>query len=164
MNLAEMASVIYLVDTNSWIKIQDMAVPEQRREMLWERIESLVIAGRIRTVQVVIEEAERNSAPTYEYLKALKEHADFEIRKREQLANAEERHILRSVEQKSRSLARNTRGREKADAYLIAAAEARGFTVVSEEGNRRGQIPDVCRQRDVTCMSLLELVVSEGLA
>lgn len=61
MNLAEMTGAVYVVDTNSWIKVQVMDVPDNRREALWQQIEALVTAGRIRTVQVAIEEAERNS-------------------------------------------------------------------------------------------------------
>lgn len=163
MSLAELAGAIYLVDTNSWIKVQEMDVPEERREALWQRLEALAGEGRIRTVQVVIEEAKRNSPEAHGRLKVLKQYADFEIRKREQLADPEERRVLREVEQRSRTLARNTKGREKADAYLIAAAETRGFTVVSEEGNGAGKIPDVCRQRGAACVALLELVVGEGL-
>ena len=164
MNLAEMTGAVYVVDTNSWIKVQDMDVPDDRREALWQQIEALVTAGRIRTVQVAIEEAERNSPRVHDRLKAFKRHPGFELRKRDQISRPEEVRILREVEQQSRAPARNQRGREKADAYLIAAAEARGFTVVSEEGNGRGKIPDICRQRGVACVTLLELIVREGLA
>ena len=163
MNLAEMTGVVYIVDTNSWIKVQDMNVPNDRREALWQRIEELVTAGRIRTVQVALEEAERNSPEAHNRLKAFKRHPGFELRKRDQIGRPQEVHILRELEQQSRSLARNRRGREKADAYLIAAAETRNLTVVSEEGNGRGKIPDICRRRNVACVTLLELIVREGL-
>ena len=158
-----MTGTVYIVDTNSWIKVQDMDVPDDRREALWQRIEALVTAGRIQTVQVAIEEAERNSPRVHDRLKVFKRHPGFEIRKRDQIARPEEVRILREVEQQSRALARNQRGREKADAYLIAAAEARGLTVVSEEGNGKGKIPDICRQRGVACATLLELIVREGI-
>ena len=159
-----MAGPVYIVDTNSWIKVQDMDVPDDRREALWQRIEALVMAGRIQTVQVAIEEAERNSKRVHDRLKAFRRHPGFELRKRAQVGRPEEVRILREVEQQSRALARNRRGREKADAYLIAAAVAQGLTMVSEEGNGKGKIPDICRRRGVACITLLELIIREGLA
>lgn len=59
------------------------------------------------------------------------------------------------------------RGRGRADPFVIAVARVRGIAVVTAEGRgseTRPKIPDVCEDYGVPCMTLLDLIRTEGWA
>ena len=64
----------------------------------------------------------------------------------------------RLVMEKKRSFA--------ADPFVIATARVKGYLVVTEEGPtgsmNRPNIPDVCRQENLRCINLIELIRTEA--
>jgi hypothetical protein len=61
-------------------------------------------------------------------------------------------------------LVKNVPGKSPADPFVIALAEERSLTVITEEGRggaRKPQIPFVCESRGVKCINLLGLLEEE---
>ncbi|MEK7153667.1 MAG: DUF4411 family protein [Patescibacteria group bacterium] len=63
-------------------------------------------------------------------------------------------------------LVANMKGRNRADAFVIAVARVKGATVVTGEGpdgnQNRPKIPYICQQLNVPCVRFLEIVRLEG--
>jgi hypothetical protein len=61
-------------------------------------------------------------------------------------------------------LLKNVPGKSPADPFVIALAQERGLTVITEEGRggvKKPQIPFVCEAKGVTCINLLGLLDAE---
>ena len=55
-----------------------------------------------------------------------------------------------------------SKGRNWADPWVIAEAEHRNFTVVTQERNNRPSIPRICRERRVKVIDFLDMIRREG--
>jgi hypothetical protein len=61
-------------------------------------------------------------------------------------------------------LLKNVPGKSPADPFVIALAQERGLTVITEEGRggtKKPQIPFVCEAKGVKCINLLGLLDAE---
>ena len=62
-------------------------------------------------------------------------------------------------------LMKATKSRNGADPFVIATAQVRGLTVVTEEkggSDRRPKIPSVCKALDVPCINVLQFLRDHG--
>ena len=57
-----------------------------------------------------------------------------------------------------------SQNRNWADPWVIAEAEHRNFTVVTQERNNRPSIPRICRERRVEVIDFLDMIRREGWA
>ncbi|HEY0520444.1 MAG TPA: DUF4411 family protein, partial [Ilumatobacteraceae bacterium] len=61
------------------------------------------------------------------------------------------------------TLAKERLGRSRADGFVIALAQVRGYTVVTAESGRGGEkIPSLCDAESIPCISPADLIEKEG--
>lgn len=148
----------YILDSSSI-----MALPYQfpaTKATIWEGIKRLVEAGRLKTVERVLEELERNTGHA--------DGADLRLREvQDRLLVPWQPLLLRAGQIASRfpRLSPRDNPRMKADTLVLAAAEAHGLTVVCNESrlSRRRQMPAACDYYQIRCRNLLEFVLDEQL-
>lgn len=123
----------------------------------WERLTKLIADGRCVICEEVHTEIQDDSAGLADWAKGqLNFVVDFD--RRQEILVQE---IMRDYPR----LVNTTRNKGWADPFVIALAESRKLTVVTEEG--RGaedgpRIPFVCKRRSVPCVKLIELIETEG--
>lgn len=57
-----------------------------------------------------------------------------------------------------RGMSRPLSPHEKADQWVVALGEMRGLTVVTQEGDRPGRMPSVCKELELPCTKLDEML------
>jgi len=114
---------------------------------------TMIDAGRLKTVALVMDEVSRHDPPAFERLSPVR--ARFVVHDTE-LLEAVGR-IYRGFPQMSRPLS----PRPKADPWLVALGRVRSLTVVTEEANRPGKIPHACQQLGLQCCTLSQMLAQE---
>lgn len=153
----------YMLDTSSLRRVDELQVERDQIERIWTGILSLVENGRAMTVEPVYGELERGAPDTYKRLRQYRT-TPFMIRMTEQLRR-EDVKIVQELCKSFPKLCRHSQhNRQAADSWLIAAANTRNLTVVTEEGRGLQAIPKVCESLDIPCIALLDLVLREGLS
>lgn len=146
----------YCVDTSSLIAGWNEHYPIRNAPGFWSSLEGAIEEGKIFSPIEVRHELERRDGELLDWLKVRRE-LFVDLEKDVQL---EARAILKQLPW----LTKGIPGRTVADPFVVALAKARNFTVVTEEGpggERKPQIPYVCKQLEVPYMNLLGLIQTE---
>lgn len=154
----------YLIDANTLMRIDELGVPEDRRNAVWSDLLALVEAGRAFTVWAVVAEVKRNSSTTYQKVRRLRERkSTFVLTRQRQLADGDTTMVNALCAEYPALCGQQGSRRDKADPWLIAAAHRLGLVLVTQEPNRQNKIPQVCKELHVKCIALDELIVAEHL-
>ncbi len=146
----------YCLDANVIIDLCRRRYPKHRFRRLWKQFESLIAFGQIVAPEEVLIELERqegNSA--YEWARSNK--AIFVPPDLAQLTVVLE--LQSAIPKLAEAAARRTRP-GFGDPFVVALAEVRGWTAVTDEGlGKEGspQIPRMCATRGVRCINLIGL-------
>jgi len=148
----------YILDTSSI-----MAIPHlypQTKERIWDGILQLINNDRLKTIEIVLEELERN----IEYANGSLDRLD---QFRDKLLIPWSPLLLRAGEIAGQfpRISPHNNPRIKADPLVIAAAERDELTVVCDEsrGSRRRNMHVACRELRVRCRILGDFVRDENL-
>jgi hypothetical protein len=155
--LATLIPAGYGCDTSSLIHLW-RSYPREVFRDLWKNIETLIVEGRLQSPLEVYHELESKDDDLHEWARA-RMHALFVS---DQTLWDRATRIARDYP----DLIDASRTKPQADPFVIALAEPRGWTVVTEEG-RTGpgaklKIPAVCARLGVKCIKSLELIRLEG--
>ena len=153
---------MYVIDTNVFISL-GLYYPK-RFPTIWERVNNLADSGSLVSVREVRRELETNCASEH-LLNWVEQHRHiFHI------PTNEECQIVSEIFKKNQYLGfvkRNNilKGMPVADPFIIAAAKAKGFCVVTQESNKSkgARIPTACIDLDVECIDLEGFLEKEKL-
>ena len=149
-------SKLYCFDTSTFIRAWYEAYAPDVVESFWEHLGKAIKAGTIIAPDEVLRETSKRSNDLHAWLK---QHEQCFVEIDDELQEA-----VSSLLQRFPLLAKNRKGASSADAWVIALAQIRNATVVSEESpldsEKKPKIPGVCRQVDVSCTNLLEFMRS----
>lgn len=152
-----MTESLYSVDTSALLDGWVRHYPPEQFPSLWEQVDYLVQAGRLRVSEEVFVEIERHDDALNEWLQVRREQA-LVATTDEVAAIVQE--ILRSHER----LVMSGSGRNRADPFVIAVARLVDGTVVTGEmggTQARPKIPSVCRALGIPVIGLLDLIKAE---
>lgn len=147
----------YSFDTSAFINGRRDLLPPETFPSLWTRVEGMIAAGSIQSVDEVLHELAKRDDAVQAWAKTqtmLFVPLDEDVQK----ATSE---ILRAHPR----LVGTGSGRNTADPFVIALARVRGGVVVTEERRKsiaRPKIPDVCDALGVRCLTLVEFVREQG--
>lgn len=153
---------MYVFDTNVFISL-GLYYPK-RFPTIWERINSLADSEDLVSVREVRRELENSSSSEhilkwveqYRYIFYIPTNKECQIvtqifKKKQYLGFVKRSNILK--------------GMPVADPFIIAAAKAKGFTVVTQESNKSkgARIPTACKDFNVNCIDLECFLENEKL-
>lgn len=144
---------MYVIDTNVFISL-GFYYPK-RFPTIWERIDNLSDSGDLVSVREVRRELENNCSSDH-VLEWIEEHRHVF-----QIPTNKECQIVSEIFKKKQYLGFVKRqnilkGMPVADPFIIAAAKAKGFCVVTQESNKSSgaRIPAACKDFGVECLDL----------
>jgi len=145
----------YCIDTSSLVHAYQRSYPPDILPLLWdEKLDSLIVTGQLVSPFDVLEELKQKHDKLYEWAKARHEMFieidDYQDELSEIMAD-----FPRLVDTK--------KGKSGADPMLIALAQSRnpGYAVITEESfgsEKSPRIPDVCQDRGIRCVNVLQLL------
>lgn len=160
-----MADDIYCIDTSSLMEMVRQ-YPKSRFPSLWQKIDSLVEAGRLIAPREVFKEIKQGEDSLVEWAK--------NKRKMFKSLDAEQAKAASTILSLCPALINPLNERPQADPFLIALAQAEGgsgprklfgakYIVVTQEGRTNpNKIPQVCKRLGIECSRLLDLFEREG--
>jgi|SRR5579863_3995079 len=150
--------VKYVFDTSSLIGAWVRMYPPDSFPVVWDRIDELATAGNLLVPEEVLEELR---AQDDDLLDWVKERSDSIVVPTNRAVMLEARAVLTDHE----GLTKTGTGRGRADPFVIALARLSDCPVVTQEQGgsaSKPRIPFVCRRRGIPCMSMLDVIRSEG--
>lgn len=170
-----MSKEIFLLDTNSFITPHLTYYPFDFAPGFWEQLERNIENGRIAVLDIVKAEILQGNDNLKEWMEELdiQEHIDH----RDAGILAKYGAVLQSVQSnpcyKTAALTEWSKG-NVADAWLIAAAAAKGYTLITFEEPNKGlnartpskeaKIPDIAAEFDVKTANLFYMMRELGFA
>ncbi len=151
------AERVYCIDTSSLIAAWRERYPPAHFKPFWTWLDELVAQGRLISSEEVAAEITRKDDGLSEWVE---EHPDLFV-----ALDLEQQECLREIMAVHRLLTKDFRGKNRADAFVIALAKARAAVVVTEEGPgsaNKPKIPYVCKSIGVPQIGLLDLIKEEG--
>lgn len=148
----------YTIDTSSFNQIFDEDRNYNRKNFpsLWEKLSGLLTNGEIVSHMEVYEEIQQGS---YDDLKKWTETNRYVFW---DYSFPKEGEIVSEIGDKfSAFILQGKTKPNHADPWLVAQAKLNNLTVITEETDRDLQIPVVCRELGVPCLSLFGLVKAE---
>lgn len=148
----------YVWDTSALIGAWVRSYPPDVFPALWEQVDLLGKSGRMVVPEEVLDELSERDDDLHAWVKT----------RQSSLVESTSRAVMleaRAVLLDHPELTKAGTGRGRADPFVIAAAQLRGCTVVTEEqggSQRKPRIPFACRQRGVPVHSVLEVIRAEG--
>jgi hypothetical protein len=148
----------YCIDSNLIIQGRKYRYPPRRFASLWENMESLIRAGRIRASALVKQELEAADDEIKDWIKQQK--GLFVPLDKMQTDE------VRRIQEDFDDLVDHRKNKSGADPFVIALARVKGYTVVTLETmaatNERTRIPNVCAYYGIPCIDLIGLMDLEG--
>src|SRR5664279_2692870 len=152
--------IVYSVDTSALLDGLERYYPEATFPALWQRVDELIETGRFFLSEEVWEEATVHDAAAKTWCDSRGKSILTIIT---DSAVAKE---VASILAQFPKLVANMKGRNRADAFVIAVAKLRGAVVVTGEGadgtEGRPKIPYICQQLGIPCVRFLDIVRTEG--
>lgn len=151
------AARVYCVDTSSLIAAWRERYPPTHFKSFWASLHELMARGGLISPEEVAVEITRRDDGLSEWVE---QHPDLFVP-----LDLEQQESLREIMAVHRLLTKDFRGRNRADAFVVALAKSRGAVVVTEEGPgsaNRPKIPYVCKSVGVPQISLLDLIKEQG--
>lgn len=147
--------IIYCIDTSALIAAWYERYKPNRFPKLWSQFDGLIEARRLFSSSMVLDECSRRSPELHEWLKD----------RPEMFLAPDETVQVRVQRIVNTYTALVAQGKEKfaADPFVIATAETRGHTVITEETGPDSlkKIPGVCRALRIPVLNLMELIDGE---
>lgn len=143
-------TTVYCVDTSSLLEAWVRRYPQASFPSFWQKLESLIEAGRLIAPEEVQVETARKDDDLTKWAKA---HAIMFVEIDEPLQM-----IVADLLSRHELMVDSSKGKNAADPWVVGLAKQRGAIVVSEEGAGRLKIPAVCAAESVTCVRLLDLI------
>ena len=153
-----MAPLLYSVDTSALLDGRSRYYPETTFVRLWEQIDGLIDEKRFFASEEVFEELKARDDDVKNWVGDRSER--FLVATDDSVAAA-----VKEILAQFPRLVGELKGRNRADAFVIAVARQKGAAVVTGERGgtvERPKIPYVCGQLDVECITFLAVVTSEG--
>lgn len=148
----------YSFDTSSILNGRRDLLRPTTFPTLWQNIETMITAGSIRCVDLVLAELKQREDESHAWAKSqagLFEPLTLEVQQ-----------AVRAVLAQHPKMVGVGSGRSGADPFVVALALARGGVVVTEETLTRNlakpKIPDVCGAMRVPCVNLADFVRDQG--
>ncbi len=146
------------IDTSAILHAWRRAYPPEVFPALWQRFDELIDQGQLIATEEVLVELERKDDEVYKWARV---HRRMFIPTDQDIQRAVE-NILRDYT----GLLDPRRERSGADPFVIALAQLRGCTVVSNERPTgspvRLKIPTVCHALGIKCIDLLQFIKEQG--
>ena len=145
----------YCIDTSSLVHAYQRSYPPDVLPLLWdEKLDELIVTGQLVSPFDVLEELKQKHDELYEWAKA-RQQMFIEIDHYQDELSGIMAAFPRLVDTK--------KGKSGADPMVIALAASKnpGYTVVTEESfgsDKSPRIPDVCRDRGIRCINVLQLL------
>jgi hypothetical protein len=146
---------VYLFDTSAWLNIESRS----DKEHIWSLVRKLADEGRVCTCHEVIGELREDSI--YE----------TRIKPMEKVLvagcpNTNDIPFLQRVGRITHDypgMSRATSSKTPADQFVVATAQAEGYTVVADESKKRPsrKIPGVCAKLRISCITLKQFIHDE---
>ncbi len=145
----------YCIDTSSLVHAYQRSYPPDILPLLWdEKLDELIVTGQLVAPFDVLEELKQKHDELYEWAKDRQimfiEIDDYQDK-------------LSEIMAASPRLVDTKKGKSGADPMVIALTESKnpGYTVVTEKSfgsDKSPRIPNVCRNRDIRCINVLQLL------
>lgn len=149
----------YSMDTSAILDGLRRYYPRTTFVTLWEHIDGIVQEGRLFFSEEVLEELKRRDDHARQWVEERKEPILVPT-------NAQVTATVTDILQQFPKLTKGRKGRNRADAFVIAVGELRGCTVITGEGQdgnyNKTKIPFICRERGIPCADFLNMIQSEG--
>jgi hypothetical protein len=149
---------IYVFDTSAFIEAWVRSYPPDTFKALWEHMSQLADDGRIIAPEEVLDELKAQDDDLHAWVR---DRGDTIIVPTSRALMLEARAILAEHPR----LAMSGTGRSPADPFVIGLAGMRGCPVVTQELGgtaSKPRIPYVCEQRNIACMTFLQVIRAEG--
>jgi hypothetical protein len=150
----------YSVDTSALLDGLERFYFEDAFPGIWEKVADLIAAGRFFVSEEVWVEAKKKTGVVKTWCE--KDTTGNLIVPTDGSIVAEVQAILKAYPR----LVGQLKGRNEADAFVIAVAKLRAATVVTGEGDdgndRHPKIPYICGHLGIACLRFTELIRSEG--
>jgi hypothetical protein len=151
---------IYSLDTSALLDGLERYYPEPSFPALWERVDDLIADGRLVASEEVLEEAKKKDALAKAWFEA-RDPTAFVV-----ATDADITGRVQAILLAYPRLVKEMKGRNRADAFVIAVAQARAATVITGEGgdgnDNRPKIPYICEQMGMDCFRLVGVIKEEG--
>lgn len=151
--------MLYSLDTSALLDGWVRYYPPATFGTLWQNIEGLIANGDLRAVDEVFQELSKQGDDAV--VQWCKSQDDF-------LINLDESIQLKVAEILTThpNLVDSGKGRSGADPFVIALAENHACAVVTAEvatnKSSKPRIPDVCKDRHVRCITLLQMIQEQN--
>ena len=147
----------YCIDTSALVDLWRTSYPPDVFRTLWHRIEDLISEGRLIAPREVSKELEKRDDELLKWArrnkKMFKDLDTFQIKEVQRILND------------FRDLVDPNRTTPEANPFVIALAEAKGWSVITSEnpGGPGGcpKIPDVCKEYGIDCLGLVDFFRKE---
>ncbi len=140
----------YSLDTSSLIRAWHEAYPIDVAPTFWDHLQKTFAAQRAMISEEVLRETSKRSSDLHAWLKQHGNVIDLDDEQQQCCLTLLAKHPL---------MAKNRKGADAADPWVIALAQSTGATVVSEESlvdsEKRPKIPGICAQELLPCINLL---------
>jgi hypothetical protein len=150
--------VKYSIDTSAILDGWRRYYPREIFPGLWDRLEALIRAGHLRATEEVLRELEKRDD---DVLAWASKQDGFSIPIDDDIQDD-----VSAILRDHPKLIDTRKNRSAADPFVIALARTRRCIVVTGEGPtgslERPNIPDVCDAVGTRCMSLVDLIRTEG--
>jgi hypothetical protein len=150
----------YSVDTSALLDGLERYYPQVSFPALWSKVDDLIAGRRFLISEEVWEEARAHDAAAKTWCDG---HGKASIVVPTDAVIAKEVQEILTAFPK---LVANLKGRNRADAFVIAVAKIKGAVVVTGEGpdgnDNRPKIPYICQQLRISCVRFLDIVRLEG--
>lgn len=147
----------YSIDTSAILDGWNRYYPHDVFPALWQNLARMVDQGHLRATEEVLAELERKQDEVYAWGVSLLE-MFVEIDERIQDS-------VREIMTRFPKLVDTRKNRSGADPWIIALAQVHQCAVITGEPEtgkaERPNIPDVCRQLEIPCFTLLDLMRRE---
>jgi predicted nucleic acid-binding protein len=146
---------IYCIDTSALIAAWYERYKPNRFPKLWTQFDELVEKRRLFSSSIVLDECSRRSPELHEWLKDRPEMFVMP----DEAVQVRVQHIVNTY----KALVAQGKENFAADPFVIATAETRGHTVITEETGPDSlkKIPGVCRALRIPVLNLMELIDGE---
>ena len=148
----------YSIDTSAILDGWVRYYPPDTFPGLWRKIDDLITAGDLRASEEVLHDLAKKDDEVYAWAKA----------HREMFVPIDDRiqPVVSDLLERFERLVDTSKNRSASDPFVIALAKVEGCTVVSgekaSENPEKPKIPDVCTALGLPCVTLLQLIRTEG--
>lgn len=158
MDAAVEVQTVYVIDTCSLLALTE-TYPKDVFPGVWDKVDEMIDDGVLISCDDVLEELASKDDDVLAWAKA-RSHIFKELDDPIQVSAIE-------ILQTHANLVDVKNNKSSADPFLVATARVYGGTVVTEEnfsgGPEKSKIPDVCRDYEIDCIDLLDMLRRESL-